>query len=143
MPNPITGNTTNGFGAEDYQNFLDWDFAIMGVTFSTNVAPITGLYDIDGDGMPDWWEDMFLGGNGDPEIEIPAHEFHYSRLENLPADPIYAFEVVRGTGIDGAHDGIIYKNMLANYTHLRDVQGYPWTRKFLAHVRRVTRPDLQ
>ena len=82
-------------------------------------------------------------GGGDREIEIPAHEFHYSCLENLPADPIYAFEVVRGTGIDGAHDGIIYKNMLANYTHLRDVRGYPWTRKFLAHVRRVTHPDPQ
>ncbi len=79
------------------------------------------------------------GGADGREIEIPAHEFHYSRLENLAPDPIYAFEVVRGTGIDGTHDGILYKNMLANYTHLRDVLGYRWTRKYLSHVRRVAR----
>jgi len=76
-------------------------------------------------------------GESDGLEEIAAHEFHYSRLENLPPDPIYAFKVLRGTGIDGDHDGILYKNMLANYTHLRHVQGYPWTRKFLEHVRRV------
>lgn len=79
------------------------------------------------------------GRVGDREVEIAAHEFHYSRLENLASDPIYAFEVLRGTGIDGTHDGILYKNMLANYAHLRDVQGYRWTRKFLSHVRRVVR----
>jgi cobyrinic acid a,c-diamide synthase len=77
------------------------------------------------------------GGGVDREISIAAHEFHYSSLENLAPDPIYAFEVLRGTGIDGAHDGIVYKNMLANYTHLRHVRGFPWTRKFLQHVRSV------
>jgi cobyrinic acid a,c-diamide synthase len=67
--------------------------------------------------------------------DIPAHEFHYSRLENLAPDQTYAFEVQRGTGIDGTRDGLVYKNMLASYTHLRHVRSYPWTRMFLDHVR--------
>ncbi|MCP3670424.1 MAG: hydrogenobyrinic acid a,c-diamide synthase (glutamine-hydrolyzing) [Gammaproteobacteria bacterium] len=70
-------------------------------------------------------------------IEIAAHEFHYSALENLDCDLEYAYEVLRGTGIDGSHDGIVYKNMLANYTHIRDVAGNHWTKRFLAHVRSV------
>jgi cobyrinic acid a,c-diamide synthase len=74
---------------------------------------------------------------GDGENEIPAHEFHYSSLENLDPGIIYAYEVVRGTGVDGRHDGIVYKNLLANYTHLRNVGGNRWTSRFLAQVRRV------
>jgi cobyrinic acid a,c-diamide synthase len=74
---------------------------------------------------------------GSAATQIPAHEFHYSRLENLAPNQTYAFEVLRGTGINGAFDGIVYKNMLANYTHLRDVQGYRWTRRFIEHVRRT------
>lgn len=70
-------------------------------------------------------------------IEIAAHEFHYSALENLDEDLVYAYEVLRGTGIDGVRDGIVYKNLLANYTHIRDVAGNHWTRRFLSHVRAV------
>ncbi len=73
----------------------------------------------------------------DGPIEIAAHEFHYSALENLDDELVYAYEVLRGTGIDGSHDGIVYKNLLANYTHIRDVAGNQWTKRFLAHVRNV------
>jgi cobyrinic acid a,c-diamide synthase len=73
----------------------------------------------------------------DGPIELSAHEFHYSALENLDADLVYAYEVLRGTGIDGSHDGIVYKNLLANYTHMRDVAANHWARRFLSHVRRV------
>jgi cobyrinic acid a,c-diamide synthase len=71
----------------------------------------------------------------DSPKEIAAHEFHYSALENLDKDMVYAYEVLRGIGIDGNSDGIVYKNLLANYTHIRDVAGNRWTRRFLAHVR--------
>jgi cobyrinic acid a,c-diamide synthase len=75
-----------------------------------------------------------------PALEIAAHEFHYSRLENLAPGQTFAFEVLRGEGIDGAHDGILYKNLLAGYTHLRDVASHHWTARFLDQVRRNTRP---
>lgn len=73
----------------------------------------------------------------DGPIEIFAHEFHYSALERLDPDLDYAYEVLRGAGVDGSHDGIIYKNLLANYTHIRDVAGNHWTRRFLNHVRKI------
>ncbi len=73
----------------------------------------------------------------DDPIEIAAHEFHYSALENLDKGVVYAYEVLRGTGIDGSNDGIVYKNLLANYTHMRDVAGNHWTRRFIAQVRTV------
>ena len=71
----------------------------------------------------------------EPQIEVRAHEFHYSRLENLPIDLPYAYEVLRGAGIDGKHDGIIYKNVLACYAHMRDLSGNHWTRRFIEFIR--------
>ena len=68
-------------------------------------------------------------------IEIAAHEFHYSSLENLPADTRFAYKVLRGHGVDGVHDGIIYKNLLASYTHLRSLKGYNWAARFVDWVR--------
>ncbi len=65
-----------------------------------------------------------------------AHEFHYSHLENIPAGLTYAYEVERGAGIDGRHDGIVYKNLLANYAHLRHLAGSPWAGAFVDFVRR-------
>ena len=51
------------------------------------------------------------------------------------AEPTYAFEVLRGAGIDGRHDGLVYKNMLASYTHMRAAGDNDWPRRFAAHVR--------
>ncbi len=67
--------------------------------------------------------------------EIAAHEFHYSSLTGLPADTRFAYRVERGTGVDGRHDGIVYKGLLASYTHLRDVAGNRWTRRFVEYVK--------
>jgi cobyrinic acid a,c-diamide synthase len=67
---------------------------------------------------------------------IHAHEFHYSSVENLAPDVAFAYDVERGHGIDGRHDGIVHKNLLASYAHLRDVAGNPWARRFVEFVRR-------
>ncbi len=70
--------------------------------------------------------------------EIAAHEFHYSRLEGLPAEGLrYAYEVRRGQGIDGRRDGLVLGNTLACYSHLRDVAAHRWTSRFLDFVRAV------
>jgi cobyrinic acid a,c-diamide synthase len=70
-----------------------------------------------------------------PGGEIRAHEFHYSRLENLAPGLDYAYEVLRGSGLDGQRDGIVYKNLLASYVHLRDVASQPWAARFVEFVR--------
>ena len=62
--------------------------------------------------------------------DIAAHEFHYSSL-NLNDTVNYAYNVKRGTGIDGTHDGIVYKNLLGCYSHLRDVRNNHWVQRFL------------
>jgi len=72
-------------------------------------------------------------------IEIPAHEFHYSSLENVADDLRYAYQVVRGTGIDGRNDGIVHRNVLACYTHMRDVGGNHWTARFVEFIRQNRR----
>ncbi len=74
-------------------------------------------------------------GPAAPADEVRAHEFHYSSLKNLPPDTRFAYTVLRGTGIDGRHDGIVHKNLLANYSHLRDLAGNHWTRRFVDFVR--------
>lgn len=74
--------------------------------------------------------------NGSACGTISAHEFHYSSLEGLDDDPEhFAYEVLRGTGIDGRNDGYFHKNLLASYTHMRNVGGNHWVDRFVAHVR--------
>ncbi len=70
-----------------------------------------------------------------PEHNIAAHEFHYSRFENLDKNARFAFEVLRGTGIDGKNDGYVYKNLLACYTHQRNTSKNTWTQRFVDFIR--------
>jgi cobyrinic acid a,c-diamide synthase len=78
-------------------------------------------------------------GPGAERPELRAHEFHYSSIENLPADTSFAYAVQRGHGVDGKHDGIIYKNLLASYTHLRATAGCDWPARFVQFVRSMRR----
>lgn len=73
--------------------------------------------------------------------ELHAHEFHYSELAGLPAGTRYAYEVRRGHGVDGRHDGIVLHHLLASYTHLRATAGCDWPAKFVQYVRRCKNPD--
>ncbi len=73
---------------------------------------------------------------------IYAHEFHYSGFKNLEdlethSEIKYAYEMRRGSGITGEHDGLVYKNLLANYAHLRDTSRYHWVSDFVEFIRQV------
>lgn len=70
-----------------------------------------------------------------PKHNIAAHEFHYSRFENLDKSARFAFEVLRGTGIDGKNDGYVHKNLLACYTHQRSTDKNRWTQRFVDFIR--------
>ena len=70
--------------------------------------------------------------NGD---ECPAHEFHYAQLLSLPGNTRWASSVTRGHGIDGKHDGIVYRNLLAGFLHHRHVAANPWVDRFVDFVR--------
>jgi len=75
-------------------------------------------------------------GNNAQQNEIAGHEFHYSSLQNIDPSVKFAYRVKRGAGIDGSHDGIVYKNVLACYAHLRDTRANHWTQRFVNFVRR-------
>nr|VFJ77897.1 MAG: cobyrinic acid a,c-diamide synthase [Candidatus Kentron sp. FW] len=71
---------------------------------------------------------------------IEAHEFHHSSITTVPTpgeELQYAYEVLRGHGIDGQHDGIVYRNILAGFSHLRDVAENHWARRFVEYVRKI------
>jgi cobyrinic acid a,c-diamide synthase len=46
-----------------------------------------------------------------------GHEFHYSKVEISGKTPKFAFEVLRGRGIDFKRDGLMDRNALASYMH--------------------------
>ena len=75
--------------------------------------------------------------HADRGSELRAHEFHHSSLENLAPEVRYAYGVARGHGVDGSHDGLVYRNVLASYAHLRSVGGNAWAARFVAFVRHV------
>ncbi|MCX7174720.1 MAG: cobyrinate a,c-diamide synthase [Proteobacteria bacterium] len=76
-------------------------------------------------------------GNQPGAAAIAAHEFHYSSVENLSPQTSYAYRMKRGYGSDGQHDGIIYKNLLASYAHLRSTPACDWVARFVQFVHGV------
>ncbi len=59
--------------------------------------------------------------------QLKGHEFHYSRIHPEPGpENDLAFHVVRGAGIGGSRDGLLYKNVLATYTHLHALGAPFW-----------------
>jgi cobyrinic acid a,c-diamide synthase len=69
--------------------------------------------------------------------QLQGHEFHYSSLENVPLDAKFSYQVLRGHGIDGQHDGLLHHNVLASYAHLRSGAGSDWAQRFVNFVRQV------
>ncbi len=61
--------------------------------------------------------------------EIRGHEFHYSRVSKLEAGKCdLVFRMQRGEGIEKDRDGIVYKNVLATYTHIHALGTPQWAR---------------
>jgi cobyrinic acid a,c-diamide synthase len=68
-------------------------------------------------------------------VVIRGHEFHYSRPVNLDALLPMAYGMKRGSGIDGARDGLLYKNVLACYTHLHALGTPEWAPAMIEKAR--------
>ena len=76
----------------------------------------------------------------EPGSVLRGHEFHHSALENLAPDAAFAYQVERGHGVDGLHDGVRVHNLLASYALLRTGAGSDWAPAFVDHVRRERGP---
>jgi len=69
------------------------------------------------------------------ETGIKGHEFHHSRVVNLEKEAVnFAYRVVRGWGIDGEYDGLLYRNILAGYTHLFAPAHPEWAERLVTWV---------
>jgi cobyrinic acid a,c-diamide synthase len=71
----------------------------------------------------------------DKGVVIRGHEFHYSRVETTQSQLSYAYHVSRGFGIDGKGDGLVYKNVLAAYTHIHALGTPEWAGSLVRKAR--------
>jgi cobyrinic acid a,c-diamide synthase len=58
----------------------------------------------------------------DAGTTLYGHEFHYSEAD-VDDDARFAFDVVRGRGIDGDHDGLTEYRTLGTYAHVHAASG--------------------
>ena len=68
---------------------------------------------------------------------VLGHEFHYSvcvRGDN--PDLVYALSMLRGSGIGGGRDGLLYENAFAGYNHIHALAVPEWARRFVAAAAR-------
>ncbi len=66
-----------------------------------------------------------------------GHEFHYCKIHSLREDECHtAYGVLRGTGMDGARDGMVRKNILAGFTHLHALGTPQWAEALIGAARR-------
>jgi len=54
----------------------------------------------------------------DVGFTLHGHEFHYSKITDVPADAKFAYEMKVGRGISGRYDGWLQHNLLASYLHI-------------------------
>lgn len=68
---------------------------------------------------------------------VRGHEFFHTRMVNLELPPGtgLVYRVRRGHGIDGQHDGLLYKNVFASYNHLHALGAKEWAANFVALAR--------
>lgn len=58
---------------------------------------------------------------------LRGHEFHYSKVVKWDGhDADLAFKMEKGTGFLNKMDGVIYKNILASYTHIHAMGAIKW-----------------
>ncbi|MCB1866765.1 MAG: cobyrinate a,c-diamide synthase [Chromatiales bacterium] len=79
------------------------------------------------------WPDLQSGAAHEP---VRAHEFHHSSAAVDSTDGLhFGFTVLRGHGVDGRRDGVVYNRIFATYAHQRAVGGRDWPRRFVAYIR--------
>jgi len=63
-----------------------------------------------------------------PGAVLRGHEFHNSRLIAISSKelPITSYHLTRGNGLGGGRDGVLYRNVLASYTHLHSGGAPAW-----------------
>ncbi|MEM2098878.1 MAG: cobyrinate a,c-diamide synthase [Candidatus Bathyarchaeia archaeon] len=80
--------------------------------------------------------DNLLSSTGD---KIRGHEFHSSKIVDIPVDAKFAYLMKKGEGIDRQHDGWLQHNVLASYLHIHFAQNADFARCLIEKCRKYHR----
>lgn len=67
---------------------------------------------------------------------VRGHEFHFSRIVEIPDDAKFAFKMRIGKGIDGKYDGWIEHNIMAMHGQLHFAFDPKFAKNFIKHCER-------
>ncbi len=68
-------------------------------------------------------------------MEIRGHEFHYSSVLKWDGEEKYlAFGLKRGSGLINNRDGVVFKNILATYTHIHALGTPAWAEAMIRNA---------
>ena len=71
-----------------------------------------------------------------------AHEFHWSKLQNVPDDNIFAYNTRKSNGSKSGVDGLLNKNVLASYSHVHFSSNPELARNFLSAMAKTSKHKL-
>jgi len=74
--------------------------------------------------------------------QLKGHEFHYAWVEKVVDLPL-AYHLDRGHGIGHKQDAIVYKNVLASFTHLHAVGMPGWAESLIGSARSADVPTVR
>ena len=83
-----------------------------------------------------------------PGTILRGHEFHNSRLIDLKSNGsghslATAYRILRGNGIGESRDGIVYRNVLASYTHLHSGGVPDWANGLVRKAKQYRESQLR
>lgn len=69
------------------------------------------------------------------QSRLTGHEFHYSRCVDTSGIDSFVFQIELGQGMAKGHDGVLFRNCLAGYTHMHALGNPLWAGNFVAAAR--------
>jgi len=70
---------------------------------------------------------------------IHGHEYHFSRIIDVPKDARFAFKMRIGKGVDGKHEGLMEHNILSLLGHLNFAFNKEFAENLIKHCERYRR----
>ncbi len=71
-----------------------------------------------------------------------AHEFHWSKLLDIPDDNVFAYNTRKSNGSKSGFDGLLNKNVLASYSHVHFSSNPKLAKDFLSAMAVTTKHKL-
>ena len=71
-----------------------------------------------------------------------AHEFHWSKLLDIPHDNVFAYNTRKSNGSKSGFDGLLNKNVLASFTHVHFSSNPKLAKNFLSAMAKTSKHKL-